>query len=200
VPSLQADANAAPRPRAFDQTVVLVEGVSDQLALGALARRRGRDLEAEKVSIVAIGGATNIARYLETLGPHGRNVRLAGLCDAAEERDYRRGLERAGLGSNLSRAEMERLGFFVCVEDLEDELIRALGGAGVERVIDAQGELELFRTFQNQPQWRGRAREDQLRRFFGTYRGRKIRSAALLVDALDLDRVPAPLDRLLSFV
>ena len=200
MPSLQADANAAPRPRAFDQTVVLVEGVSDQLALGALARRRGRDLEAEKVSIVAIGGATNIARYLETLGPHGRNVRLAGLCDAAEERDYRRGLERAGLGSNLSRAEMERLGFFVCVEDLEDELIRALGGAGVERVIDAQGELELFRTFQNQPQWRGRAREDQLRRFFGTYRGRKIRSAALLVDALDLDRVPAPLDRLLSFV
>jgi hypothetical protein len=177
-----------------------VEGVSDQLAVQALAALRGRDLEAEDVSVVPIGGATNIARYLEKLGPHGRGLRLAGLCDAAEEDDFRRGLEWAGLGSNLGRADMERLGFYVCVADLEDELIRALGGAAVERVIDAQAELELFRTFQNQPQWRGRAHEDQLRRFFGTYRGRKIRSAALLVDALNLDRVPHPLDRLLSFV
>jgi hypothetical protein len=44
----------------------------------------------------------------------------------------------------------------VCVKDLEDELIRALGSAGVEEVLAAQGELETFRNFQNQPAWRGR--------------------------------------------
>ena len=116
---------------------MLVEGISDQLALEALARRRGRDLGAEGISVVPIGGATNIGRFLELFGPSGHNVRLAGLCDAAEERDYRRRLGRAGLGSNLTRAEMEALGFFVCVADLEDELIRSLGTARVEQLIDA---------------------------------------------------------------
>jgi predicted ATP-dependent endonuclease of OLD family len=182
------------------RTAVLVEGVSDQLALEALAKRRGRNLDAEGVSIVAMGGATNIRSFLNRFGPQGLDVRLAGLCDANEEGDFRRGLERAGLGSNLTRADMERLGFYVCVADLEDELIRSLGAAAVERVIDAQGELELFRTFQRQPQWRARTSEEQLRRFFGTHRGRKIQSAAFLVDALDLGQVPRPLDAVLAYV
>ena len=179
---------------------MLVEGVSDQLALEALARRRGRKLDAERVSIVPMGGATNIRGFLDRYGPRGMDLRLAGLCDAAEEADFRRGLEGAGLGSNLTRDDMERLGFYVCVADLEDELIRALGIAGVERVIEAQRELEAFRTFQREPQWRGRTNEEQLRRFFGTHRGRKIQSAALLVDALDLTRVPRPLDGVLAGV
>ena len=182
------------------RAVVLVEGVSDQLALEALAERRGRNLDAEGIAIVPIGGATNIGSFLHRFGPHGCDVRLAGLCDAAEEGDFRRGLERAGLGSNLTRAGMERLGFYVCIADLEDELIRSLGVAAVEQVIDAQGELESFRTFQRQPAWRGRTTEEQLRRFFGTHKGRKIESAALLIDALDLTRVPRPLDGVLAHV
>ena len=182
------------------RTAVLVEGVSDQLALQALAKRRGRNLDAEGVSVVAMGGATNIRSFLNRYGPDGFHVRLAGLCDAGEEGDFRRGLEGAGLGSNLTRADMERLGFYVCVADLEDELIRALGVAAVERVIEAQGELLAFRTFQREPQWRARSAEEQLRRFFGTHRGRKIQSAALLVDALDLARVPRPLDAVLAYV
>ena len=180
--------------------VVLVEGISDQRALEALARRRARDLHAEGVSVVAIGGSKNIARALEAFGPPGRGLRLAGLCDAGEERDYVRGLERVGLGVDLTRADMERLGFYVCVEDLEDELIRALGVAAVERVIEGEQELDAFRTFQLQPAWRDRPHEEQLRRFFGTYGGRKIRSAPLLVEALDLDDVPRPLDRVLAHV
>jgi predicted ATP-dependent endonuclease of OLD family len=182
------------------QAAVLVEGVSDQLALQALARRRGRNLDAERVSIVPMGGATNIRTFLHRFGPQGFDLKVAGLCDAAEEGDFRRGLERAGLGSNLTRTDMERLGFYVCVADLEDELIRALGAAAVERAIDAQGELEQFRTFQRQPQWRARTREAQLRRFFGTHSGRKIESAATLVDALDLTRAPRPLDGVLAYV
>ncbi len=63
---------------------------------------------------------------------------------------------------------MARMGFHVCVADLEDELIRALGGDAVERVVAAQGELVALRTFQRQPQWAGRTQEEQLRRFLGT--------------------------------
>jgi len=180
------------------QAIVLVEGISDQLALEALANQRGHDLNAQGISIVAMGGATNIGSFLTRWGPRGLGLRLAGLCDANEEGDFQRGLERAGLGANLTRDEMERLGFYVCVADLEDELIRALGAAVVERVVDAQGELEAFRTFQQQPEWRGRTKEEQLRRFFGTKGGRKIQSAAVLIGALDLNRVPRPLDRVLE--
>ena len=145
--------------------MVLVEGISDRVALETLARRRGRDLEAERVSVVAIGGAQAIGGFLDELGS---GVRLAGLCDVGEEAHFRRALERAGLGSELTRAGMESLGFHVCVEDLEDELIRALGAAEVERVVAAQGELGSFRTLQKQPEWRGRPIERQLRRFMGS--------------------------------
>jgi Overcoming lysogenization defect protein-like, TOPRIM domain len=179
---------------------VLVEGISDQLALEALAERRGRSLDAEGVSIVPIGGATNIGSFLDRFGPQGLDVRLAGLCDAAEEGPFRGGLERAGLGSNLTRSGMESLGFYVCVADLEDELIRSLGAAAVERIIDAQGELGSFRTFQKQPAQQGRTIERQLRRFMGTRGGRKIQYAPLLVQALDLTRVPRPLDGVLGHV
>jgi hypothetical protein len=179
-------------------TVVLVEGASDRSAVEALAERRGRDLAAEGISLVAMGGATNIGTYVGRFGPPGRDLRLAGLCDAREEGGFRRGLERAGLGSGLGRGDLEALGFFVCVADLEDELIRALGTAAVERVVDAEGELGSFRTLQKQPAWRGRTTHDQLRRFMGSGSGRKIRYSGRLVAALDLDRVPRPLDLLLT--
>jgi hypothetical protein len=182
------------------RSVVLVEGVSDQLALETLAERRGRNLEAEGVSVVPMGGATTIGRFLDLFGPHGSDVGLAGLCDVAEEGGFRRALGRAGLGSGLGRAEMEALGFYVCVADLEDELIRVLGATRVEEVVDAQGELGSFRTLQKQPAQQGRSIEQQLRRFMGTRGGRKIRYARLLVNALDLDRVPRPLDRVLAHV
>ncbi|MFC4534322.1 TOPRIM nucleotidyl transferase/hydrolase domain-containing protein [Sphaerisporangium dianthi] len=180
------------------RTVVLVEGVSDRSAIEALAERRGRNLAAEGISLVAMGGATNVGTYIGRFGPLGHDLRLAGLCDVGEERHFRRGLERAGLGSDLSRGGLEALGFFVCVADLEDELIRALGTATVERVVDAAGELGSFRTLQRQPAWRAGTTHDQLRRFMGSGSGRKIRLAGPLVAALDLDHVPRPLDMLLS--
>jgi hypothetical protein len=179
---------------------VLVEGTSDQRAVEALAERRGRQLDAEGISVVPIGGAQAIGRFLNLFGPQGLDVRLAGLCDAAEEGEFQRGLERAGLGSNLTRAVMERLGFYVCVADLEDELIRALGSARVEEVVDAQGDRGSFRTLQKQPAWQGRPIEEQLRRFMGSGGSRKIRYARLLVEALDLTRVPRPLDLVLAHV
>jgi hypothetical protein len=182
------------------RTVVLVEGASDKLALETLAERRGRNLDAESVSVIPVGGAHAIGSFLDVFGPQGLNVRLAGLCDAGEERHFQRALERTGLGADLTRPDMERLGFYVCVADLEDELIRSLGADSVERVIAAQADLESFRTLQKQPAWRGRAREEQLRRFMGSGGSRKIRYARLLVHALDLARVPRPLDGVLAHV
>jgi hypothetical protein len=182
-------------PRMF----VLVEGVSDQAALETLAARRARDLEGEGVSIIPMGGATTIGHFLDLLGPHGQDFRLAGLCDAGEEEDFRRELERAGMGIHPTRAEMESVGFFVCVTDLEDELIRALGPDAVVEIIDDQGELGSLRILQRQPFHRDRTIEQVLWRFMGSRSGRKSTYARLLVEALDLDRVPPPLDGVLEY-
>jgi hypothetical protein len=185
---------------ADSRAVVLVEGMSDRYALEALAERNGRDLEAEGIAVVPIGGAQALGRFLSMLSAQARDVKLAGLCDAGEEGDFKRALERAGLGADLTRAEMEALGFYVCVEDLEDELIRSLGADAVLRVVQAEGDLRSFRTLQKQPAWRGRSTEEQLRRFMGSGGRRKLRYARLLVHALDVARVPRPLERLLAHV
>jgi hypothetical protein len=153
------------------RAVVLVEGVSDQRALDALALRRGRSLAAEGIRIVPIGGAQSIGRYLELAAARAPEVKLAGLCDAA-----------------------------VCEPDLEVELIRSLGAASVETVLQAQGDLHSFRTFQKQPAQQGRTIEAQLRRFLGTRAGRKAQYARVLVDALDLAQVPRPLEGALAHV
>lgn len=182
------------------RTVVLVEGASDQVALEALAACYGRDLGAEGVTVVPLGGATSIGRFLDVCGPPGLDLPLAGLCDIGEERHFRRHLERVGLGSGLTHAGLEALGFHVCVADLEDELIRALGAEAVLQVIESQGEARVFHTFQGQPAQRERPVEHQLRRFMGTHSGRKALYAQALVAHLDPDRVPRPLDRLLSHV
>jgi hypothetical protein len=180
------------------ESVVLVEGISDQIAVETLAVRRGRDLAAERVVVLPAGGAHSMARYLSRFGPAGAGLRLSGLCDLAEETVVRRGLIRAGLGAPQTREHMERLGFFVCVDDLEDELIRAVGPAGLEALIDSQGDLGSFRSLQRQPQWRGRPVAAQLRRFLGSGGTRKLRYARLLTGSLDLDRLPHPLDGLLA--
>jgi OLD-like protein len=176
--------------------VVLVEGVSDRVAVETLAERSGRNFEAEGVSVLAIGGAQAIGRSLERVG----GIPVAGLCDEGEEPDFRRALQRAGHGSNLDRAAMERLGFFVCVADLEDELIRALGPDRVEEIVAERGDLGRFRTLQRQPEWRGQPTADQLRRFMGSGGRRKIRYARYLVEALESERVPRPFAALLAYI
>jgi hypothetical protein len=172
-------------------TIILVEGVSDAVAVATLAERGGRDCERDGVCVIPMGGVTNVAKFLRILGPAGLDLRLAGLCDIDRERHFRRALERAGLAD---------AGFFVCDADLEEELIRALGVDTLQQILDVEGDLRAFRTFQNQPAQRSRPLDRQLRRFLGTTSGRKERYARILVDALHLARVPQPLGELLRFV
>ncbi|MFI8822603.1 TOPRIM nucleotidyl transferase/hydrolase domain-containing protein [Streptomyces sp. NPDC053431] len=171
------------------RTVVLLEGLSDVAAVDALAERRGRDLAAEGVCVLPIGGAMSVGRFARLLGPSGLGLRLVGLCDERERDYYARALERAGT---------EERGFFVCAADLEDELIRALGIARVTELVRAEGDERPLRTFLRQPAQQGRAPHQQLRRFFGTKKGRKIHYGRVLVEALDATDVPAPLEALFA--
>lgn len=149
--------------------VVLVEGVSDRVAVETLARRLG----VADIAVVAIGGAHAIGRAVDRFA----GASVIGLCDAGEAGIFRRSLEDV----------------FVCDVDLEDELVRALGPGRVEDVLAENGDLGSFRTLQRQAVWHDRPAPDQLRRWIGSGARRKTRYAELLVDALDLDRAPEPL-------
>jgi hypothetical protein len=159
--------------------VVLVEGITDRLALEAVAARLGLDLSG--VEIVAIGGAQAVRRAAaEYEGAH-----VVGLCDYNEERFFRRVLGDAT---------------YVCVKDIEDELIRAVGVPRVEELLEAQGELTTFRHFQNQPAWRGRTAAEGLPRWLQSADRRRYRYLPLLVEILEPDEIPAPLAGVLSAV
>jgi hypothetical protein len=156
--------------------VVLVEGITDRIALQAVARRLRLDLEG--LEIVPIGGAQAIRRaFAEHEGE-----RVVGLCDAGEERWFRRVLGDAT---------------HVCVKDLEDELIRALGTDRVQEVVAAEGELDTFRSFQNQLYWRGQPVDGQLRRWLQNG-GRYLRYPPLLVEAMEPEEIPQPLSGVLA--
>jgi len=168
------------RPKA----VLFVEGESDRIAVARLAARRGRDLAAEGIAVVAVGGAHALERALRTHEVE----RIAGLYDRGEEASVRGALQRAGFTLD---------GFYACDPDLEGELVRAIGAERMIQLVETWGEIEAFRTYQKQPDKRLLPLEAQLH---GWLHNRKVRYAAALIDALDLDRVPAPLDGVLAHV
>jgi hypothetical protein len=157
-------------------TVVLVEGESDRHALLTLAARTGRAIDA--ASVVAMGGITNLRVHLGAF----RDPSVAVLHDEPETPYVARVL-----------ADHPRLAVstHVCVADLEDELVRAVGVPGVLKVLEREGDLTSFRLLQQQPAQRGRDVVAQLRRFLGAHSGHKLRYAGLLTEALDV--APAPL-------
>jgi hypothetical protein len=164
------------------KAVVLVEGESDRIAVETLAGRRGRDLSSEGISVMAVGGAHALQRVLRTLEAE----RIAGLYDRGEEAAIRRALDRAGIAAEA---------FYACDPDLEGELVRALGAERMLRLVEERGHLAAFRTYQRQPGKRALSLDAQLHGWLHNW---KVRYAAALVEALDLDRVPSPLDGVLG--
>jgi hypothetical protein len=153
--------------------LILVEGNSDRVAIETLAER----LALPRPDVAVLGGA-HAVRSAAVLVAHASPI---ALCDEEEASLF----TAAGIAA-------ERL--FVCRKDLEDELIRALGIARVEQVFSEQGELGLLRVLQQQPAQRDRTAEQHVHRFISAHSGAKARYARALVEALDLDAVPAPLE------
>lgn len=176
-------------------TLVLVEGESDAAAVRALAGRIGCDPSSHRIEIRPAAGVTNFPRVLADFVRAHPGADFCGMYDVADQLHVRRALAGAGVPI-AAHDSLGSFGFFACVDDLEDELIRALGAEAVERVLEAQAELDSFRRFQAMPQHRRTPVHQQLRRFLGTRATRKIRSAQRLVEALDLARLPGPLAQL----
>ena len=178
------------------RVVVLVEGTSDAAVVRHLAGARGLPDDGS-FEVLPMGGVTNVARSVTAFG-QSRHTTVVILCDAAEEWYVRRALET--VARRDGRAAEAAPACFVCDRDLEDELIRSVGPAAVEDALDELGDLARFRTFQNQPEWRGRPLPDQLHRFAGSRSGRKAALAEQLAARLTPEATPAPLAALLDEV
>ena len=182
------------------RTIVLVEGETDELALTLAALRLGRDLKAEGVSVVPINGAHAISRFLRQLAAEEPGAKLCGLYDEAEEEVIRAALERAGYGPNLDRSRLARVGFFACIADLEEELIRAASETNLARLIELAGDGQPWRTFRNQHAWQGRPVDQQFHRFIRSVSERNSRYIRAIVETIDMARLPRPLRLLLDYV
>jgi hypothetical protein len=167
--------------------LVLVEGRSDAAAVETLAASAGVRLEGAR--IVVANGASGFARALREAG--GPVHQVLGLVDAQEAPIAGAAVVASGSAS---------IGLFVCVDDLEDELIRALGPEAVLEVLARLGELGPFRTLQQQPAQRDLPLDRQLHRFFGAGSGRKERGARALAAALEPAAAPPPLAALIEAI
>lgn len=181
---------------AAPHTVLLFEGESDLLAFEAVARRLDAVIDPNAVSLVKMGGITNLRRRLAEWRSDSVSTRVLGLYDTAERRYVISVLVDAGM--LVEGDDPEAAGFFGCERDLEDEVIAAAGSDLVLDTLAERGELARFRVFQDQPAQRARAIQAQLHRFAGTAAGRKARFAADIVDALPVERMPRPLVALLD--
>src|SRR5258708_7664026 len=69
-------------PPSGARAIVLVEGISDKAALETLAERRGTAICGAAIRIVAMGGVTNLGRYIAALNIEPRSgINLTGLSD-----------------------------------------------------------------------------------------------------------------------
>lgn len=173
--------------------LVLLEGPSDVAALRALLAGSGTPaVPGTAYRLVDMGGVTNTAAHLRAAARADAAAAVLGLCDAREAWVVVRALR--GLGVQLEgEHELAARGFFVCDRDLEEELIRALGGTACLALLDDLGLGHGFRAFSRQQAWAGRPLEERLRRFAGVASGRKIRLAGAMAAALPPVRVPPPI-------
>lgn len=208
MPSYVSGPAAATEPRrlALEQIadarrIVLVEGVTDQIVVEAMAARRGVDLRACGAVVAPMGGAHAIDTFLAAIAARDHPPeRVGGLCDEREAIVFARALARSGGHVDGAVGGLAELGYFVCVPDLEAELVRAVGLPTVERLIGEQDEERAWRRLRGQAAWVGRRRHEQVHRFLRAKAGRMHRYAPLLVAELEPGREPAPLAGVLDLL
>jgi predicted ATPase len=178
----------------FAETVILLEGYSDLLAVRVLARALDVDLDARGVSLLSLDGADSIVHYLSLFGPAGLGLTLRGLCDADHEETWRARLQDAGIEAT-ERAAMNAVGFQVADADLEEELIDALGTQRVSELIEEENAEQAFTNFAQQAATAGLSLAEQQHDFLHK---KNVRWAPVLAADLSAGDVPQPIRDLLE--
>ena len=171
--------------------VILVEGISDQIAVEAVAERAGTNLAGRGIVVVPMGGIHALPSYLRRIASMPAGTELVGVYDVGE----------AAVVANAFGCRIDHItdfGFHACVDDLEDELIAAVGAERVVALIESHGDGRPLRTLQHQEEWRDRRLPSQIRRFIGSGARRKLRYARVLGLEVPPERVPIALRAVLG--
>lgn len=178
----------------FAETVILVEGFSDLLAVRVLATKLGIDVDAAGVSVLSLEGGDLFVHYLQLLGPAGLQLDVRGLCDDDKAARWIDRLGREGFAVH-DGATMAAAGFHICVPDLEGELMAPLSEADLNAVFVAEGAADEFQTFAAQPDQQAKTPDEQRLAFI---KKDKIRWAPLVADAVPDAGIPQPIRDLLA--
>lgn len=173
------------------ERVILVEGISDQIAVEAVAERGGSSVAERGIVVVPMGGIHALPWHLRRTASMPPGTDVVGLYDVGEA-------AVVGRAFGCPMARITELGFHACIEDLEDELIAAVGRERAVGLIESQGDARPFRTLQRQDEWRDRPLGSQIRRFIGSGARRKLRYARVFGLELAPERVPLPLRAVLG--
>jgi ABC-type cobalamin/Fe3+-siderophores transport system ATPase subunit len=178
----------------FAETVVLVEGFSDFLAIRALATTLGVNLDGAGVTLLSLEGADLVVHYLRLFGPSGLDLNLHGLCDLDHEEAWRGRLEQVGIPAPDLPA-MNAAGFYVCDPDLEAELLGALDEQQIEALIAEEGAEAHFASFSQKDLNAGLSTSELQLHYV---KSQKIRWAPLVAAAIEATRVPTPIRELIE--
>ncbi len=185
----RATAEALGRVSATTPAVVLVEGISDQIAVETLANQMGRDLRVQGVVVLPIGGAHGVATVVKRFAGQSE-LTVLGLCDRNEFSLFERAFD-----ADPDRSVDD---VFVCDPDLEHELIGSVTPAELEAVLADHDDLGRFRKLQAQAAWIDRPFEQQMHRWLRAHARRPARYARIIIDHSGSGSAPAVLSRLVN--
>lgn len=114
--------------------VVTVEGLSDRIILERVADLTDRNLDRLGVSVIETDGSSEIKPIAKLFGATGFKLAVSRLIDEDAEKDVADAL-------GISVADLRANSVFTSQRDLEDEYVRALGGANVYAALVSGGQF-----------------------------------------------------------
>lgn len=158
-------------------SVVTVEGLSDRIVLERVADLTDRNLDRLGVSVIETDGASEILPIAKLFGPTGFKLAVSRLIDVDAE-------QKVADALGIAVADLRANSVFVSQRDLEDEYVRALGGANVYAALGSSGHFSTNELANCTPTGPGGAFTDDDVAAFCRVNKRKVRAALSILPVL----------------
>ncbi|MFB8190379.1 ATP-dependent endonuclease [Microbacterium sp. NPDC055988] len=164
--------------------VVTVEGLSDRIILERVADLTDRNLDRLGVSVIETDGASEIRPIAKLFGPTGFDLAVSRLIDLDAEQELADTL-------GVAVADLRSHSVHTSQRDLEDEYVRALGGANVHAALASGGHFSKNELGNCVPTGDGGAFTDEDVASFCRVNKRKVRAALSVLPVLTASNASA---------
>ncbi|MBT9605736.1 AAA family ATPase [Microbacterium sp.] len=164
--------------------VVTVEGLSDRIILERVADLTDRNLDRLGVSVIETDGKSEILPIAKLFGSTGFRLPVSRLIDDDAQQDLAEAL-------GVAVSDLTANSVFVSQRDLEDEYVRALGGANVHAALVSGGHFSKNELGNCVPTGDGGAFTDEDVASFCRVNKRKVRAALSVLPVLTASNASA---------